>query len=214
LLQDSSEAIIDSLGIGVSQSASTFDVSHGERMREVSAENSEGEEIFGPCAASALYRARSLHDVGIFDSDFFAIFEDADLAFRLQISGWRSGLVRSARVYHKRGVSGRTPSGKRATFIDFLKLRNAVALKLRYWPSASVFCSQSFYRVIVKASGFSLLHGKPVQTSRLWARSLAIRFHQRSKRKKVFVEWADRTGRVATGAGTALPTSESSRGIH
>ena len=63
-------------------------------------------EIFGPCAAAALYKAPVLQETGLFDEDFFVILEDLDLSWRINIKGFKSFLVSKSIVYHKRGISG------------------------------------------------------------------------------------------------------------
>lgn len=98
-----------------------------------SAAPSAESEIFGACGAAALYRAKSLRRVGLFDEEHFLIFEDVDLAFRLRLGGGRALLVPQVRVLHRRGISGgdAAPSALRR----FLVARNGVAIALRYWPA-------------------------------------------------------------------------------
>lgn len=45
------------------------------------------EEVFGACAAAALYRRAAVLDVGGFDERYFAYLEDVDLALRLRLAG-------------------------------------------------------------------------------------------------------------------------------
>jgi GT2 family glycosyltransferase len=66
------------------------------------------QEIFGACGAAALFRRRMLDDLaGIcqeyFDEDFFAYYEDADLAWRSKLRNWRSIYAPSAEALHVRG---------------------------------------------------------------------------------------------------------------
>ena len=53
----------------------------------------QAELVFGATGAAALYRRAMLDDVRVareyFDEDFFAYREDADLAWRAQLLGWR-----------------------------------------------------------------------------------------------------------------------------
>ncbi len=64
-------------------------------------------EVFGPCAAAALYRRDAFEAAGGFDEDFFCYHEDVDLAFRLRLAGGRAVQVREAVVYHEgSGISG------------------------------------------------------------------------------------------------------------
>lgn len=58
------------------------------------------EWVFGACAAAALYRTAVLREVGLFDEDFFLLFEDVDLSFRAQLKGYRCLFVPEAIVHH------------------------------------------------------------------------------------------------------------------
>lgn len=59
------------------------------------------EWIFGACAGAALYRTDMLKDIGLFDEDFFLIYEDLDLSFRAQLRGYRCLYVPEAKVFHR-----------------------------------------------------------------------------------------------------------------
>jgi GT2 family glycosyltransferase len=58
------------------------------------------EWVFGACAGAALYRTRMLEDIGLFDEDFFLLYEDVDLSFRAQLRGYKCLYVPEAIVYH------------------------------------------------------------------------------------------------------------------
>jgi GT2 family glycosyltransferase len=64
------------------------------------------EYVFGATAAAACYRREMIDDVSIdgefFDSDFFSYREDADLAWRSQLLGWKCIYAPYARGYHVR----------------------------------------------------------------------------------------------------------------
>ncbi len=62
---------------------------------------SETKRVFGACAGAALYRKRMLDDIGLFDEDFFLLYEDVDLSFRAQLRGYTCLYVPDAIVYHK-----------------------------------------------------------------------------------------------------------------
>ena len=53
----------------------------------------KNEYVFGATAAAALYRREMIDDISIdgefFDPDFFVYREDADVAWRAQLLGWR-----------------------------------------------------------------------------------------------------------------------------
>jgi GT2 family glycosyltransferase len=73
------------------------------------------EYVFGATAAAALYRREMIDDISIggefFDSDFFVYREDADVAWRAQLMGWRCLYTPYARGYHVRAV---LPGNRRA----------------------------------------------------------------------------------------------------
>ena len=73
------------------------------------------EYVFGASAAAALYRRAMIDDISLdgefFDSDFFAYREDADVAWRAQLMGWKCLYAPSARGYHVRKV---LPGNRRA----------------------------------------------------------------------------------------------------
>jgi GT2 family glycosyltransferase len=79
-------------------------------------------EIFGPCAAAALYSRAALEEVGGFDERYFCYHEDVDLAFRLRLRGHRCWYVPDAVVHHV--SSGIT--GKRSDFATYHGHRNLV----------------------------------------------------------------------------------------
>jgi GT2 family glycosyltransferase len=67
------------------------------------------EYVFGASAAAALYRREMIDDISIngefFDVDFFAYREDADVAWRAQLLGWRCLYTPAAVAWHVRSVS-------------------------------------------------------------------------------------------------------------
>lgn len=73
------------------------------------------EYVFGATAAAALYKRTMIEDISIdgefFDSDFFVYREDADVAWRAQLLGWRCLYTPYARGYHVRAV---LPGNRRA----------------------------------------------------------------------------------------------------
>ena len=70
---------------------------HGER--DVG-QYDEPRAIFGACGGAALYRRATLEQVGEFDEDFFAFYEDVDWNLRAQLAGFSCRYVPSAVVYH------------------------------------------------------------------------------------------------------------------
>jgi len=85
--------------------------------------------IFGACGGSAAYRRTMLDEIGLLDDDFFFSFEDVDLAWRAQLSGWHCLYVPTAIVYHKLKASG---GGVTASFYDG---RNRLYTLIKNYPA-------------------------------------------------------------------------------
>ena len=80
--------------------------------------------VFGPSAGAALYRSDMLRDVGLFDSLFFSYLEDADLAWRARLKGWRAVHTPYAKVRHEYSATG----GQNSPFKRRLVSRNRIWL--------------------------------------------------------------------------------------
>src|SRR5208283_4510582 len=96
----------------------------------------EREYVFGACAGAALYRREMVEQIGFFDEDFFLIFEDTDINFRAQLSGWKCLYVPEAVVYHRVGGSIKNISELAAYHVvrndKLVKIKNIPALVLLY----------------------------------------------------------------------------------
>lgn len=92
------------------------------------------EYVFGATAAAALYRRDMIHDISVdgefFDPDFFAYREDADVAWRAQLLGWRCLYTPYARGYHVRAV---LPGNRRALprAINMHSVKNRFLMRIK-----------------------------------------------------------------------------------
>jgi GT2 family glycosyltransferase len=92
------------------------------------------EYVFGATAAAALYRRAMIDDVSIgdefFDPDFFVYREDADVAWRSQLLGWRCIYSPHARGYHVRNV---LPGNRRALppVINMHSVKNRFLMRIK-----------------------------------------------------------------------------------
>ena len=92
------------------------------------------EYVFGATAAAALYRRAMIEDISLdgefFDSDFFVYREDADVAWRAQLMGWKCLYVPYARGYHVRKV---LPGNRRALppEINMHSVKNRFLMRLK-----------------------------------------------------------------------------------
>jgi GT2 family glycosyltransferase len=95
---------------------------------ELEARYTQTDEIFAAKGAALVIRRRALDDVGAFDPDFFAYFEESDLCWRLWIAGWRVGFVADARVLHRLGA---TASTLPTPFVQFHSFKNRICTLLK-----------------------------------------------------------------------------------
>lgn len=81
-------------------------------------------EVFGASATLALYRRAMLDQIGGFDPTFFAYLEDADVAWRARMAGWRCLYAPAAVGLHEHS----TVLGHGSAAKHFLVGRNRVRL--------------------------------------------------------------------------------------
>lgn len=127
---------IDSCGIRMTRTGRHLDITE---LAVRSSQLAGGEagaplDVFGVSGAAALFRMSFLRDVAIdgeiFDEDFFAYREDADLAWRGRLFGWRAVCEPRAIAYHVRRV---TPEARRElpADINMHSVKNRFLLRLK-----------------------------------------------------------------------------------
>jgi GT2 family glycosyltransferase len=133
---------IDSAGMYFTPNMRHFD--RGWHEREEHRYDAE-EYVFGASAAAALYRRQMIDDISIggqfFDPDFFVYREDADVAWRAQLMGWRCLYTPSAVGHHVRTVTpinrGTLPALVNMHSVKnrfLMRIKNATpGLYRRYW---------------------------------------------------------------------------------
>jgi GT2 family glycosyltransferase len=124
--------LLNSTGISLDLAGIAWDRRGGERDDGL---EREPVEIFGPCAGAALYRREMLDEVGLFDEDFFAYYEDVDLAWRARSRGWRCMYNPRAVVYHVHSGTGLEGSA----FKNRLVGRNKIWTMVKNYPSPHIF---------------------------------------------------------------------------
>lgn len=124
---------IDSLGIRMTRTGRHLDIAqHTPANRQPS--TASRFEVFGVSGAAAMFRAAFLRDVRIhgeaLDEDFFAYREDADLAWRGRLFGWRAVCEPAAVAYHVRRV---TPEARRELppDVNMHSVKNRFLLRLK-----------------------------------------------------------------------------------
>lgn len=152
---------IDSAGDGMAVIGAGHKTGHGELAEK----HEEEREVFGPCAAAALYRRQLLEETGGFDEDFFLIYEDGDLNMRARLRGHRCLYVPEARVVHHVNAS----IGSLSSIYVFYGHRNSeylfwknmpTPLLLLYLPERLAFDLLSLIYFALRGRGLDFLRAK------------------------------------------------------
>jgi GT2 family glycosyltransferase len=157
LLRASPEGVIDSTGHNV------YGLGWAENRGEMQPDAppyDRSEEVFGVCAAAALYRRKALEEVAldgdVFDETYFSYIEDVDVDWRLRWAGWHAWYEPAAVALHHRSASGARYSA--ATMRHILKNRLLTVVKnydarslLRHLPGVIAFTA-------IKTADFSRVH--------------------------------------------------------
>ena len=115
--------VVDTMGIRMTRTGRHLDIQEGAPT-----------EVFGVSGAAAMYRKSFIDDVSIggefLDEDFHTFREDADVAWRGRLFGWRALYVPDAVGVHVRSV---TPERRRAlpAFINMHSVKNRFLLRLK-----------------------------------------------------------------------------------
>jgi len=132
---------------GLSRSRGQYELERGQY--------NEIEEIFFPPGCGGMYWKSVFEDVGLFDEDFFAYGDDAEIGIRARLAGWKCLLVPKAILYHKNSGTG----GQYSPFKAFYVERNRFWITIKYFPWPLLVLSPFFtvYRFVFQAYG-ALMH--------------------------------------------------------
>jgi GT2 family glycosyltransferase len=123
--------IIDSTGIYFLPNLRHLDRGAGEPDH---GQFEQMEHVFGATGAAALYRRAMVDDVSVngefFDEQFFAYREDADLAWRAQLMGWRCLYTPEAVGWHVRRVTPERRS-ELPTEINWHSIKNRFLMRAK-----------------------------------------------------------------------------------
>lgn len=120
---------VQSAGVAVDRAGAARDRASGCPLSGVA-----GTEVFGPSAGAALYRRADLAALGGFDEEYFAFYEDVDLAWRARRAGLRCVLVPSV-IRHQYSATARRDPRRKA----YLLARNRTRLLAKN-ASAAQLC--------------------------------------------------------------------------
>jgi hypothetical protein len=122
-------------------------------------------EVFGACGGAVAYRHTMLQDIGFLDPDFFAVYEDVDLAFRAQLRGYICIYLPTAIVFHRYRSTLGARSHRQVFYsqrnTEFLYLKNMpLSLILRSAPQRLLYELGSAVYFLRLGCGMAFLRGK------------------------------------------------------
>lgn len=152
ILSQNNPEIIDSVGLAINKNGDVLQVGAQEQDK---GQYNRPKELLGACSASIMYRRNAILHIGCFDPDFFAYFEDVDVALRLNRAGWKCLYVPKAIVYHH----GSATSIENSFFKTYLLERNQYYYKIKNQSGDFIFrfiirrpgvMTQKFIEYIIK----------------------------------------------------------------
>lgn len=162
------------------------------RDEPISIHYDELTSVFAASGGASLYRVKMLEEIGLFDEDFFAYYEDVDISFRAQLAAWQVRYVPSAIAYHQIGAT----SSKIHGFTTYQTMKNLplvwfknvprryfFRVGIRFWLAYTLF----FWHAVLRGQGWSACKGV-VRAKLLLLKKVPVRFRIQ-KGKKVSDEY-------------------------
>ena len=112
------------------------------RGEEDQGQYNEEERVFGASGGASLWRNEVLRELGYFDEDLFAYYEDVDLSFRANLAGYECWYAPKAVVYHAGGGTSRQQASE---FAYYHAVRNRWSMIVKNGPAGLLL--RSFPRI-------------------------------------------------------------------
>ncbi len=114
------------------------------------------EEVLLPDGCAALYDRRVFETAGLFDEDFFAYGDDAEMGLRARLAGWRCLYVPGAVVYHHHASTLGRFSADRLVLVE----RNRVWLAAKLFPWRLLLLNPFYCVARLAANAWAGLRGR------------------------------------------------------
>lgn len=144
-------------------------------------------EILAASGGASIFRTQTLRDIGLYDDDFFAYYEDTDLSLRTRLAGWRIVFEPRAFVLHATSTTSNRVKG----FTTLQTMKNLpwvlykdmpASLFWRILPRFTLAYGMFFGKAIVDGRGWWALRGLGVSIAKL-PKKLGERHHIQKARK-------------------------------
>lgn len=138
--------------------------------------------VFGASGGASLYKTALFKDIGLFDEDFFAYYEDADISFRAQLAGWKVAYTPDAIAYHKQGATSKKIPG----FTIYHTFKNLPLLFIKNVPNGLRFSMGiRFYFAYLLILGNAIVHGDGLPALKGAWMSFILGFKKLSERSAI-----------------------------
>lgn len=138
IFQSHSNEIIDTCGFKIFRSRKIVNIGHGEKDN---GQFKTTKNIFGVEGAVPIFRTEALESIRVLgeiaDHDLFWYAEDLDVAWRLNLAGWKQLYNPKIIAWHDRQTTKRTSS----SFLDFVRLRRTIPLRKRRLEWRNIRCT-------------------------------------------------------------------------
>lgn len=194
ILFDAQKNLIDSIGCFFLSNGLLYHFGR-EKPHTVPLYNKEM-DVFSAKAVCLLLRRDAIEQVGLFDQDYYAYFEETDLCMRLWLAGYRVVYTPSTSVLH---VGGASSCQSDSRFIQFHSQKNAICTYLKNLSFSNlIYMIPKLLLFYACASVFYLITGKTVDAiipiKAIWWNTVHIR---ETLRKRYIVQYVMR--RVSDG---------------
>lgn len=116
--------------------------------------------VFGATGGATLYSAKMLREIGLFDEDLFAYYEDVDISFRAQLAGYKVYFEPTAIGYHKLSQTSKRIGGG---FTIYHTFKNWPIVFIKNVPRGLLFSiGIRFYLAYVLMLGHAIMRGQGV----------------------------------------------------
>jgi GT2 family glycosyltransferase len=122
------------------------------------------EEVVSASGGASIYRAEMFKNIGLFDEDFFAYYEDVDISLRAHHAGWKVYYQPNAVVQHKIGATSSRIKG----FTTLQTMKNLPLLMIKNVPFSILLhnilkfklaYAMFFGRAVMRWQGYYALKG-------------------------------------------------------
>lgn len=144
-------------------------------------------DILGASGGASLFRIQTLREVGLYDPDFFAYYEDIDLSLRTRLAGWQIRLEPRAFVLHATSSTGNRVHGfttkqtmKNLPWILYKDIPTSIFWRM--YPRFVVAYLMFFGKAILDGRGWWALRGFCISIVKI-PKKLVQRHHIQQRRK-------------------------------